>query len=59
VLTGPTICLSGLNASTENGLFLGEDKKVVPTNTPPGLRTRLISATALEGEGQQWIAAPA
>jgi hypothetical protein len=38
-------CLSGLNASTENGLFLGDDKKVVPTKTPPGLRIRLISAT--------------
>jgi hypothetical protein len=29
----------------ENGpLFVGEDKKVVPTKTPPGLSTRLISA---------------
>ena len=32
---------------------------VVPTNTPPGFRTRLISASARDGFGQQWIAAPA
>ena len=33
--------------------------KVEATKTPPGLSTRLISASAAWGLGQQWIAAPA
>mmetsp|Transcript_5064 Transcript_5064/g.11004 ORF Transcript_5064/g.11004 Transcript_5064/m.11004 type:complete len:223 (-) Transcript_5064:521-1189(-) len=36
-----------------------ETRKVEATNTPPGASTRLISAMAAWGFGQQWMAAPA
>ena len=55
-------CRSGLSRSSFASAWPSGatvPRNVVPTKTPPLRRTRRISAAALTGSGQQWIAAPA
>jgi hypothetical protein len=54
-------CAIGRTASSPKSSPSGAKalRNVDATNTPPGRSTRLISASAAWGLGQQWIAAPA